>query len=227
MTEWANSSMRPYVIGIAGPSCSGKSEVSRRLARILRAPIVAIDHYYKDLGHLTAAERVRTNFDAPDSLDRELVHEHVQALRSGHAIAQPTYDFARHTRAIPVERIEPCDYVLVEGLFALSWPEVRNGLDFRIFISADHETCLTRRIFRDVRERGRTEESVRSQYEQTVRPMADIHVVPTAAYADLVLAGIAPVKQSVYTILLYIAQRLRDPALRNAIDSYPEHDAAD
>ena len=78
-----------------------------------------------------------------------------------------------------------------------------------------------------MRERGRTEESVRRQYEQTVRPMADLHVVPTAAYADLVLAGIAPVKQSVYTILLYIAQRLRDPAVRNAIDSYPEHDAAD
>src|SRR5690349_21241371 len=142
--------MRPYLIGIAGPSCSGKSEVSRRLARILRAPVVAIDHYYRDLAHLTIAERSRTNFDAPESLDRELVLKHVEALRSGHAIEQPTYDFAHHTRAVAVERIEPCEYVLIEGLFALSWPEVRERLDFRVFISADHETCLTRRVFRDV-----------------------------------------------------------------------------
>ena len=106
--------MRPYLIGIAGPSCSGKSEVSRRLARILRAPVVAIDHYYKDLGHLTIAERSRTNFDAPESLDRELVLKHVEALRAGHVVEQPTYDFAHHTRAVAVERIEPCEYILIE-----------------------------------------------------------------------------------------------------------------
>ena len=88
--------MRPYLIGIAGPSCSGKSEVSRRLARILRAPLVAIDHYYRDLAHLTIAERSRTNFDAPESLDRELVLKHVETLRSGRAIEQPTYDFTHH-----------------------------------------------------------------------------------------------------------------------------------
>ena len=143
--------MRPYLIGIAGPSCSGKSEVSRRLARILRARVVAIDHYYKDLGHLTIAQRNKSNVDAPESVDRELVLKHVEALRSGHAIEQPTYDFTHHTRAIVVERIEPSEYVLIEGLFALSWLEVRDCLDFRTFISVDHQTCLTRRIFRDVR----------------------------------------------------------------------------
>ncbi len=209
--------MQPYLIGIAGPSCSGKSEVSRRLARILRAPILAIDHYYRDLKHLSLDERARTNFDAPDSLDSELVAEHVAALAAGRGVNQPTYDFAHHTRAAAIEHIEPAEYVLVEGLFALSWPEVRQHLDFSIYIFADHDTCLTRRVFRDVRERGRTEESVRSQYEATVRPMADLHVAPTAQYADLVLAGIAPVKQSVYTILLYIAERLGDPARKKAV----------
>src|SRR4051794_26359741 len=125
--------MRPYLIGIAGPSCSGKSEVARRLARILRAPVLAIDHYYRNLANLSMQDRVRTNFDAPDSLDRELVSEHVSALRACRAIEQPTYDFARHTRAPKTEPIEPCDYVLVEGLFALYWAEVRNCLDFRVF----------------------------------------------------------------------------------------------
>lgn len=212
--------MQPYLIGIAGPSCSGKSEVSRRLARILRAPILAIDHYYRDLKHLSLEERVRTNFDSPDSLDSELVAEHVAALAGGRAVEQPTYDFANHTRASAVEHIEPAEYVLVEGLFSLSWPEVREQLSFGVYIFADHETCLTRRVFRDVRERGRTEESVRAQYEATVRPMADLHVAPTVQYADLVLAGIAPVKQSVYTILLYIAERLGDPARKKAVRSY-------
>jgi len=202
--------MQPYLIGIAGPSCSGKSEVSRRLARILRAPVLAIDHYYRDLKHLSLEERAATNFDSPDSLDSELVAAHVEALAAGKPVDQPTYDFAHHTRAAAVERIQPAEYVLVEGLFALSWPEVRARLDFAVYIFADHETCLARRVFRDVRERGRTEQSVRAQYELTVRPMADLHVAPTVQYADLVLAGIAPVKQSVYTILLYIAERRGD-----------------
>ena len=202
--------MRPYLIGIAGPSCSGKSEVSRRLARILRAPTLAIDRYYRDLKHVSFEERVMINFDAPDSLDAELIAQHVKHLRHGRAIEQPTYDFANHVRAASTESIRPADYILVEGLFALYWPEVRDQLDFRVYITADHETCLARRIYRDLRERGRTEDSVRSQYEATVRPMAELHLLPTMQYADLVLAGVAPVKQSVYTILLHIAQRLID-----------------
>lgn len=214
--------MRPYVIGIAGPSCSGKSEVSRRLARILRAPTLALDHYYRDLKHVSFEERVRTNFDAPESLDAELIAEHVRLLKQGLAVEQPTYDFSHHVRAASTEIIEPADYILVEGLFALYWQEIRDLLDFRIYITTDHETCLARRIFRDMRERGRTEESVRAQYESTVRPMAELYLTPTMQHADLVLAGVAPVKQSVYSILLHIAQRLTDPVrggtVRQAIE---------
>jgi uridine kinase len=138
-------------------------------------------------------------------------------LKRGLAIEQPEYDFARHIRAESTHRIEPADYVLIEGLFALYWPDVRDQLDYRIYITADHETCLTRRIYRDVRERGRTEDSVRAQYEATVRPMAELYVAPTAAYADLVLEGVAPVKQCVYTILLNIAGRLHDPGREDAV----------
>src|SRR4051812_20370587 len=124
--------MHPYLIGIAGPSCSGKSEVSRRLARILRAPTLVLDHYYKDLKHIPFEERVTTNFDAPESLDADLIAEHVRLLKHGLPVEQPAYDFAHHVRAGSSQRIEPADYVLIEGLFALYWPAVREQLDFGI-----------------------------------------------------------------------------------------------
>lgn len=210
--------MKPYLIGIAGPSCSGKSEVSRRLARILRAPMAALDCYYRDLKHVPLEERVITNFDAPESLDAELIEAHVRLLRDGVAVDQPTYDFACHVRAEAVHHIPAAKYVILEGLFALYWPAVREMLDFKVYITADHETCLARRIFRDVRERGRTEESVRAQYEATVRPMADLHLAPTMLYADVVLPGVAPVKQAVYSILLQIAERSPDERVLQALD---------
>jgi uridine kinase len=203
----------PYLIGIAGPSCSGKSEVARRLARILRAPTLVLDHYYRDLVSVPFEERIRTNFDAPESLDRELIVEHVRALKNGQAIEQPTYDFAQHIRASKTESVPSAPFVLVEGLFGLYWPELRDALNLRIYIDAAHDVCLARRIFRDVRERGRTESSVRAQYEATVQPMCECHIAPTQAHADLVLSGVAPVKQSVYTILIYVAGHLGDPSL--------------
>jgi uridine kinase len=202
--------MEPYLIGIAGPSCSGKSEVSRRLARILRAPVLPLDAYYRELDHLPFEERVRTNFDAPDALDRELVAEHVQTLKAGGAVDRPVYDFARHTRSGNVERIPSAEFVVIEGLFALYWPEVRALLDKRVYISAEHETCLARRIFRDVRERGRTEESVREQYARTVLPMCDEYVAPTIAFAEVVLRGVDSVKHSVHTLLTHIAEEVKD-----------------
>ena len=203
------------MIGVAGPSCSGKSEVSRRLARILRAPTLILDHYYRDLKDISFAERVKTNFDAPGSIDSELVIDHIRALNENCVIEQPTYDFALHTRAPQTEMIVPAPFILVEGLFALYWPEVRDALNLRVYIDATHDICLTRRIFRDVRERGRTEESVRHQYAETVEPMCEKYVAPGREFANLVLSGVAPVKQSVYTILIYIAGHLGDPSLSN------------
>jgi uridine kinase len=204
---------KPYLIGIAGPSCSGKSDVARRLARILRAPTLVLDHYYRDLAHIPFEQRIKTNFDAPESLDNELIAEHVRALQNGESIEQPMYDFAEHRRAPKTEIVPSAPFVLVEGLFGLYWPELRDALNLRIYIDAGHDVCLARRIFRDVRERGRTEVSVRAQYEATVHPMCECHIAPTQAHADLVLSGIAPVKQSVYTILIYAAGHLGDSSL--------------
>ena len=202
--------MRPFLIGIAGPSCSGKTEVSRRLARILRAPVLALDHYYKDLKHVPADQRASRNFDAPDALDSDLICKHVLNLKQGHNVEQPVYDFSQHVRSDSTHCIEGADFVLVEGLFVLYWREVRDHLDFRIYISTDHETCLARRIYRDVRERGRTEEAVRTQYKTTVLPMAELYLTPSKVHADMVLNGISPVKESVYSILVHVATRLED-----------------
>ena len=196
-----------YLIGIAGPSCSGKTEISRRLSRLLRAPVVAIDHYYRDLKHMPFERRAAANFDAPESLDRALIIEHVRRLKEGFVIEQPTYDFTRHVRAETVELLRPARFVIVEGLFALYWPALRDLLDCRVYVSADHDVCLARRIERDVRERGRTEESVRRQYENMVRPMCDRHIAPTESCAGVVLSGTDPVKKSVLAILRYIGLR--------------------
>jgi uridine kinase len=204
--------MNPFFIGIAGPSCSGKSEVSRRLARILRAGTISLDHYYKDLKHVAFEERVKTNFDSPDSLDHELITTQVASLKRGKPVEQPTYDFANHIRAEATGRVESSEFMILEGLFALHWPEIRELLDARIYIEADHDVCLERRIFRDVRERGRTEASVRAQYEAAVRPMCDCYVVPSRQFAEVVLNGTDPVKQSVRTLLTHVADRVPDAA---------------
>jgi uridine kinase len=196
-----------YLIGIAGPSCSGKSEIARRLSRLLRAPVLAIDHYYRDLKHIPFDQRAATNFDAPESLDCELIIEHAWRLKQGLTIEQPTYDFTRHVRAEVVEVVGPAPFVILEGLFALYWTALRELLDSRIYIAASHDVCLARRIDRDMRERGRTEDSVRRQYEATVRPMCDRYIAPTEAWAGIVLSGTDPIKKSVLVILKNIGLR--------------------
>ncbi len=209
--------MTPFFIGIAGPSCSGKTEVSRRLARILRAPVVGLDHYYKDLSHIPFEQRVQTNFDCPDALDHDLLLEHLNQLRQGCPIDEPCYDFANHVRSQETVRIDAAEFLIVDGLFALYWREIRELFHTGIYITAEHDVCLARRLYRDVRERGRTPESVRDQYEATVRPMCDRFVAPSREHAGIVLSGVDPVKQSVRTILDHIAGHMNDAGRRNAI----------
>jgi uridine kinase len=187
---------RTHLIGIAGASCSGKTELSRRLSLLLSAPILSLDAYYRELGHLPLEERSRMNFDVPQALDADLFIEHVRALARGEAIDHPTYDFARHTRTGRLERVVPGDVTIVEGLFVLHWPEVREILSTKVFIEVDGQTCFDRRLDRDVRERGRTAESVYRQYNETVRPMAERWVLPARRYADVVVSGVQPLDES-------------------------------
>lgn len=201
--------MKPSVIGIAGPSCSGKTELARALACRLGATVLALDSYYRDLPHLAPAERARVNFDEPAALDSALLIEHVQRLKEGLAVRKPVYDFATHTRTAEVEIVEPAAYVVAEGLFALYWEELRRLYTLAVFVKLDDAVCYRRRLERDVRERGRTPESVLEQYEATVRPMAQRYVLPQEAAADVIVSGAQPVEESAAAVL----RRLPSPAV--------------
>ena len=148
--------MASYLIGIAGPSGSGKSELSRRLAKRLRAPVISMDSYYKELGHLSLAERAEVNFDEPASIDDGLLREQLSELREGRPVEIPYYDFAAHTRTAGTEQLVPGEVVILEGLFTLYWEEMRRLFQTMVYVDLEDETCFVRRLARDVRERGRT-----------------------------------------------------------------------
>ncbi|MSV34742.1 MAG: uridine kinase [Bryobacterales bacterium] len=197
--------MKPYIIGIAGASCSGKTELATRLAQSLGAVICTLDSYYRDLGHLAPEERVRQNFDVPGALDHELLCEQVSALSRGERIQKPVYDFTRHIRSGQTEILEPGQTVIVDGLFTLHWEQLRSLLGLKVFIEISDDICLQRRIDRDARERGRTPQSVREQFATTVRPMTDLHIRPTRTFADLVLNGEDSPEQGYRAVLSAIA----------------------
>jgi uridine kinase len=157
------------------------------------------------------AERKQQNFDHPDALDWELLHEHLQAIAAGRAFDEPVYSFADYARAAGTRRIEPSEFVIVEGLFVLYWPELRGVLDTKVYVSTDPAVCYDRRLRRDVAERGRTPESVRDQYERTVRPSAEWFVFPTMKFADLVVSGEEPLANSTAAVLNAL-QRARSAA---------------
>ncbi len=182
-----------YCIGIAGRSGSGKTRVATELAHLWpQAGVLATDAYYRDLSHLSAAERGAVNFDAPAALDWELLVADLARLRSGAPARVPRYDFATHTRMPEPAPLAPCEVLIVEGLFALFDRRVRKMLDLAVFIDACEQECLRRRIERDVASRGRTEAFARAQWERHSAPMYERHVFPTKAYADLLLDGTAP-----------------------------------
>ncbi len=194
--------LRPTVLGVGGCSGSGKTTLARELATQLSATLFPLDFYYRDLAHLSMEERNSYNFDHPDSLEHDLIVAHVQALRDSRPIDRPTYDFSRHARVDGVtERITPGRFVIVEGILALHYAELLPLFDFTIYVDAPHEICLRRRIERDKRERGRTEKSVRQQFETTTRPMADEYVVPCRACADLTVLGTESLDWSIERIL--------------------------
>lgn len=201
----------PHLIGIGGPSCAGKTQLSTHLSSLLKAPILPIDAYYINLDNLTLAERAHFNFDEPTALDHYLLRQHVEALASGHSVDRPTYDFTTHTRASATEHIDPADFIILEGLFALYWDDIRPFLSTKVFVDACNETCLSRRTVRDVAERGRTAQSVLEQFEKTVRPMAELHVRPTARFADVVVSGEQPLEASVQAVLRRIEPEM-EPA---------------
>jgi uridine kinase len=180
---------RPIIIGICGGSGSGKTTLANRLVDRLgpdEACGISFDSYYRDFAHLTVEQRAEINFDHPDSLDHELLIEHLGQLRHNETVAVPHYDFASHTRSGDLTLVEPASYVIIEGILLFAFAEVRELLDHRIFRHADTDVRAERRLARDVVERGRTPESVRHQWQNTVQPMHERYVEPFAAHADVI-----------------------------------------
>ncbi len=195
------------MLAIAGCSGSGKTTLARELATQLDATLFPLDLYYRDLSQFPLDSRHKRNFDHPDSLESELIIEHVRGLASGKTIQRPVYDFKTHSRvAGAFDTIVPQAVVIVEGILALHFVELLPLYDFSIYVNAPNEICLKRRIYRDMIERGRTEQSVREQFEATARPMADLYVVPSAARASLVVEGTDSLDWSVEQILQRLHQ---------------------
>lgn len=196
--------MTPYFIGIAGPSCAGKSFLSQHIARELDAAVFHLDSYYRELNHLSIVQRAHFNFDAPDALESPLLISHARELAHGNAIEKPIYDFTTHSRTGQTERLEPRTYVIIEGLFALYWEDLRRIQGTKVYVDLGEDICLERRIERDVRERGRTRESVLEQYQTTVAPMARQHVRPTCNFADIVVTGNDDINNEVAAVMQHI-----------------------
>jgi len=181
---------RPFVVGIAGGTGSGKTTVAHKLASAMPAGrCVTIEHdvYYRDQGHLPPEERARINYDHPASLDTGLLVDHLRQLRAGDAVEVPVYDFATYTRCAETRRVLPARVIIVEGILVFAEPALRDQMDIKIFVDTDADIRLMRRIRRDLEQRGRTFQSVRDQYYATVRPMHIEHVEPTKRWADLII----------------------------------------
>ena len=184
----------PHLIGIAGPSGSGKTSLAHAAARILPGGglVFALDCYYRDQ---RGVPEESINVDVPDALEHPLIVSDLEALANGRPIAQPVYHYATHARLPERRTVGPAPFILVEGLYALYWPDVRRLLRTTVFIDLDHDSCLRRRVARDARERGREPAAVTAMYEQRVRPMYDAHVRPTREHARVVLDGGEPIER--------------------------------
>ena len=173
---------RPLVIGVAGGTASGKTTIVAQACARLGALRLTHDRYYRD-------GDASTNFDHPDALETSLLVTHLDALRAGIAVDLPDYDFATHRRMSHAERVEPTRLIVVEGILVLADTELRQRFDLAVFVDAPADIRLIRRMLRDTRERGRTPEDVIRQYLETVRPMHERFVQPSAHHASLVLDG--------------------------------------
>ena len=178
------------IIGICGASGSGKSTLAEELEKRLNRRCIYLkqDSYYKDHPDMSFEERERINYDEPDAFEHDALRDDLFALREGKSITAKVYDYAEHRRCDPAETIEPADVVLIEGIHVFYDAAVRDLLDFKIYVQVDPDVCLLRRVERDIKERGRSVDSVARQYRETVKPMFERYIRNYVQYADLIVA---------------------------------------
>ncbi|MCQ2507873.1 MAG: uridine kinase [Dorea sp.] len=181
--------MNNVLIGIAGGSGSGKSTFTNRIKRHFGEDVTVLyhDNYYRSQDHIPFEERVKVNYDHPDSLETELLLEHLKQLKEGKSIECPVYDYSLHTRSKKTVHVEPKPVILVEGILLLADERIRDLFDIKVYVEADADERILRRVTRDVEERGRDLRGVIDQYLTTVKPMHNLYVEPTRAMADIVI----------------------------------------
>ena len=183
--------MKPYIIGIAGGSGSGKSTFAARIKEAFptQVSLVSCDNYYLPHDDLPLEERAHLNYDAPEALEFELMVKHLEQLKNGQAALCPVYDFTQHTRSDKVTEIKPRPIILIDGILIFHDESLRNCMDLKIYVETDADERILRRARRDMLERGRDLDSVIDQYLSTVKPMHNTYVKPTKVFADIILNG--------------------------------------
>ena len=182
--------MSIIVIGVAGGTGSGKSTLVKRLHEAFKDDDVATlchDYYYKAHPELTYEERTKLNYDHPKSFDTDMMVEHIEALKNNVPIERPVYSFVEHNRTDEKVLVKPSKVIIVDGILIFENKELRDLMDIKVFVDTDADIRLARRILRDVRERGRSMESVITQYTSTVKPMHEEFVEPSKKYADVII----------------------------------------
>jgi len=203
---------KPLIIGIAGGSGSGKSTVARKVAEAISQSSVAfldMDAYYRNFAHLPMEERKRVNWDHPESFDTELLVSQVRALCAGRSVDKPVYDFVAHVRSARTERVNPADVLVLDGILLFVDEALRSLCDVKVFVDADADIRLIRRLKRDVQKRGRTLEEVIAQYLETVHPMHLQFVEPSKRYADVIVPRGGHNTIAIEMIVAKIQHRLR------------------
>ena len=182
--------MKVTVIGVAGGTGSGKSTLVKRLQEAFSCEDVATlchDYYYKAHPELSYEERTKLNYDHPDAFDTDMLVEHIRALKNGEVIERPVYSFVEHNRTDERVVVKPSKVIIIDGILIFENKELRDQMDIKVFVDTDADLRLARRILRDVRERGRSMESVINQYTTTVKPMHEQFVEPSKKYADVII----------------------------------------
>lgn len=183
-------SKKPIVIGVAGGSGSGKTSVARAIYDFFQDDSIMMieqDYYYKNQSHLTFEERLNQNYDHPFAFDNDLLIEQMNELMSNRPVEKPVYDYANHTRSAQTIPLEPKDVIILEGILVLEDERLRNLMDIKLFVDTDADLRFIRRLTRDIKERGRSLDSVIEQYTEVVRPMHNQFIEPTKRYADVII----------------------------------------
>ena len=183
------SNSRPFLIGVAGGTCAGKTVVCERLverAGASQVALIRLDSYQVDHTHQSVAERAATNYDHPDAYDWNLLNDHLARLVAGEAVSSPTYDFAVHNRSDVVREVRPAPVIVVEGILVLHDRTLRERFDLKVYVDSDADVRFIRRLTRDVEQRGRTVDSIIAQYLTTVRPGHEQFIEPSKHFADVI-----------------------------------------